>query len=32
MSWCDLDLTFYLSVVTFNFKACPGYILGADTL
>ena len=26
MSWCDLDLTFDLAVVTLTFKICPGYI------
>ena len=26
MSWCYLDLTFDLAVVTLSLKACPGYI------
>ena len=26
MSWCDLDLTFDLAVVTLTFKFCPGNI------
>ena len=26
MSWCDLDLTFDLAVVTLTFKICPGNI------
>ena len=26
MSWCDLDLTFNLVVVTLMYKICPGYI------
>ena len=26
MSWCDLDLTFDLAVVTLTYKSCPGYI------
>ena len=26
MSWCDLDLTFYLAVVTLTLKFCLGYI------
>ena len=25
-SWCDLDLTFDLAVVTLTIKFCPGYI------
>ena len=25
-SWCDLDLTFDLAVVTITTKSCPGYI------
>ena len=28
MSWCDLDLTFDLAVVTL--KSCPGYL--SDTI
>ena len=27
MSWCDLDLTFDLAVVTRPIKSCVGYIL-----
>ena len=27
MSWCDLDLTFDLAVVTLSFKILSGYIL-----
>ena len=26
MSWCDLDLTFDLAVVTLSHKSCLGYI------
>ena len=26
MSWCDLDLTFDLTVVTLTCKICQGYI------
>ena len=26
MSWCDLDLTFDLAVVTLTSKICPGNI------
>ena len=26
LSWCDLDLTFDLAVVTLTFKSYPGYI------
>ena len=26
MSWCDLDLTFDLAIVTFTLKFCPGNI------
>ena len=26
MSWCDLDLTFDLAIVTLGLKICPGYI------
>ena len=26
MSWCDLDLTFYLDVMTLSLKIGPGYI------
>ena len=25
-SWCDLDVTFDLAVVTLTYKSCPGYI------
>ena len=25
-SWCDLDLTFDLAVVTWPIESCPGYI------
>ena len=25
-SWCDLDLTFDLAIVTLTIKTCPGYI------
>ena len=27
MSWCDLELTFDLAVVTLTYKSYPGYIL-----
>ena len=27
ISWCDLDLTLNLAVVTLTHKSCPGYIL-----
>ena len=26
MSWCDLDLTFDLAVMTLSLKSCLGYI------
>ena len=28
MSWCDLDLTFDLAVVTLTYKMLPGLYLG----
>ena len=26
MSWCDLDLTFDIDIVTLTYKFCSGYI------